>query len=593
MMRREGLVSMDRDEVVEGPETNESGGGAPGATDAREVQQPASRSPVEPAIEQGRDPGWEELLELADRVGPCERLAGLDDAALDRQVRLGAARMAAEMCRWLDLVAELVIRRVWADQGARTPAVWLSWAVGMSPTTARDRVRVALRLRELPRVREELAAGRVSYSKVRAITRVAMPETEELLLRWAGEATGAAMERIVAGFRTAQRARGAGKGEHETRDVRLRRRGDGTSEVVVRLPDDEALSLHAAILRLVDLEEAEAEARRADDEKSEAVPDAPAEAVAVAEVVADSAEAATARPVTGSRPRGSFSGSEPCGQPSPVSGAGEMGDAGVVPAVRDKDRPRGARMADALLVAVWAAVAAGGADTSGADRDTLVVHCNADDLAALRADERDLPVAVDTSQGTLPAMCRRVLRRMACEAGLVLVATDRDGTPMDVGRRERRLSTALRRALLARDRSCRFPGCDARRHLHGHHIWHWADGGPTDLDNLVLLCAFHHRYVHQHDIDIRLRTGSVPEFRRPDGRRIATTRPLPVDDADARQPRRHTGPVATHPPQAPGLRALEPDHWDGRYDLDLTVAVLQQQMRTVLPHVDAVDAVAA
>jgi hypothetical protein len=159
------------------------------------AEEAEERSPVEPAVVEGRDPGWEELLALADRVGPNAGLATVDDAALQDLVCTGAARLAAEMCHWLDLIAELVIRRTWADEGCRTPAIWLSYAVGMSPSAARDHVRVALRLRELHRVREAFAAGSVSYSKVRAICRVAVPETEELLLEWSHLATGADMER--------------------------------------------------------------------------------------------------------------------------------------------------------------------------------------------------------------------------------------------------------------------------------------------------------------------------------------------------------------------------------------------------------------
>jgi hypothetical protein len=225
------------------------------AATAEEVEE---RSPVEPAVIEGRDPGWEELLELADRVGPSAELASVDDDALQELVCTGAARLAAEMCNWLDLIAELVIRRIWAVEGCRTPAVWLSWAVGLSPSAARDHVRVALRLRELPRVREEFAAGATSYSKVRAICRVAVPETEELLLEWSRMATGADMERIVAGFPRRATGRHAAAGPSDLlRQVRLRDRGDGTSEVVIRLPDDEAHALYAGAQRLVDLETAE------------------------------------------------------------------------------------------------------------------------------------------------------------------------------------------------------------------------------------------------------------------------------------------------------------------------------------------------
>ena len=274
----------------------------------QDVERARERSPVERAVAEGRDPGWEELLELADRVGPSAALAPLDDRAVVEQVRTGAARIAAEMCHWLDLVAELVVRRIWVDQGARTPAVWLSWAVGLSPSAARDQVRVALRLRELERVREEFAAGRLSYSKVRAITRVAVPEVEELLLDWASWATGADLERIVAGFRAAQRGGRRMPGAAELlRDVRLRDRGDGTSEVVVRLPTEEAHELSACVDRLVDLDEADVE----DDVVADGETDG--EAV-LAAASADSVES------VGPRPRGGASGG--CGAARAAGGGG-------------------------------------------------------------------------------------------------------------------------------------------------------------------------------------------------------------------------------------------------------------------------------
>ena len=513
------------------------------------------RSPVEPAVVRGRDPGWEELLELADRTGPSEELAAVDNDALQRLVCTGSARLAAQMADWLDLVAELVIRRIWAVEGARTPAAWLSWAVGMSPTAARDHVRVALRLRELIGVREEFAAGRISYSKVRAITRVAVPETETLLLEWSRMATGADMERIVAGFRTTQRATTSEPGSIEpARQVRLRARGDGTSEVVIRLPDDEAHALYSGAHRLVDLEDG--------DHGSEPSHEDAAEAAAGAEGPSDERSSA------------------PADSEQDLVAEGDSAESVQAAAPQADDRSQSARLADAIVQAVQASVSAGGADTTGGDHHTLVVHVDGQDLASPGESDSAgrAAVAAETRHGALPALSRRVLRRLACDAGLVLVTTDAEGSPIDVGRRQRRLTTALRRALVDRDRSCRFPGCGARRHLHGHHIQHWADDGPTDLANLVLICSFHHRYVHDHDIDIRLRPGGAHEFRFPDGRRIARVRPFGVTGV-----RPHTA----HP--APALSAggdpdaLRPEFWDGRHCLDTTIAVLQQQVHAVLP----------
>jgi hypothetical protein len=87
---------------------------------------------------------------------------------------------------------------------------------------------------------------------------------------------------------------------------------------------------------------------------------------------------------------------------------------------------------------------------------------------------------------------------------------------LDVGRKTRTIPSALRRALLARDRHCQFPGCTARR-CDGHHIQHWAEGGPTRLDNLTLLCRRHHRAVHEGGFTIVQRDEGTPVFYRPDG----------------------------------------------------------------------------
>ena len=137
----------------------------------------------------------------------------------------------------------------------------------------------------------------------------------------------------------------------------------------------------------------------------------------------------------------------------------------------------------------------------------------------LRAGGRD-PLAPETA------------RRLACDASIVAL-TERDGRTLDVGRKTRSIPPALRRALAARDRGCRFPGCDRAR-VDAHHIHHWARGGDTRLDNLVHLCRHHHGLVHEGGFAVERRPGGEILFRRPDGRRIA---PCPAAPA---------GQVASH-----------------------------------------------
>jgi hypothetical protein len=203
-----------------------------------------------------RDLRWEELLEEASRLGPDPAMQQLSDVEVEAAVCDLAAQLAAMTCRWLGYVAELVVRGIWADQGARTPAQWLSWKAGVAPSTAREHVRVALRLRELPAIHGAFAAGRLSYSKVRALTRFAVPELEDLLLRWSGYATAAEIERIATSFRTQQRARRTTEnvdGSDGRYGWTQRFEDADTMVIQIRIPVEEGLELRDRLERRVQL----------------------------------------------------------------------------------------------------------------------------------------------------------------------------------------------------------------------------------------------------------------------------------------------------------------------------------------------------
>ena len=126
-------------------------------------------------------------------------------------------------------------------------------------------------------------------------------------------------------------------------------------------------------------------------------------------------------------------------------------------------------------------------------------------------------------------------RRLACDAATVTMRHGPAGEILDVGRRTRTISPALRRALAARDRQCRFPGCGNRR-VDAHHIEHWADGGRTALDNLVLLCRRHHRAVHEEGYRVTIDASGDVEFLRPDGHPLPQAPPAPPWTGPALQP---------------------------------------------------------
>jgi hypothetical protein len=149
--------------------------------------------------------------------------------------------------------------------------------------------------------------------------------------------------------------------------------------------------------------------------------------------------------------------------------------------------------ADALVEVCRDFLDHGDTPVSGGRRPHVTVHVAAEALCGVPAE----PCEVDGTGVITP----QAARRLACDAAVTTLTVDGDGTPLDVGRTRRSVPPSLRRALEARDRGCVICGRPARW-CDAHHIVHWADGGPTSLDNLVLLCRSHHRRVHQGRIQL-------------------------------------------------------------------------------------------
>jgi Domain of unknown function (DUF222)/HNH endonuclease len=179
----------------------------------------------------------------------------------------------------------------------------------------------------------------------------------------------------------------------------------------------------------------------------------------------------------------------------------------------------GQRRADALARLAEVSLADLDRGTAG-DRYQVVVHVDRAVLhSAATATGADVGHSVMELDHAPACVSAETSRRIACDTSVVVMQHDSQGTVLDVGRKMRTIPTAIRRALAARDRGCQFPGCTARR-CDGHHITHWADGGPTRLDNLILLCRRHHRAVHEEGFRV-VRTGDgIAIFFRPDGTRL-------------------------------------------------------------------------
>ena len=390
---------------------------------------------------------------------------------LGDQIAELSAHLDAATARLLDLIREFDARGGWGN-GFSSCGAWLTWRVGLDPGAARERVRVARALGTLPRLAQALARGELSYSKVRALTRVATPETEERLLAVGRAGTAEHVERIVRGWRRVDRiaeARETTK-RHRSRGLHVYQDEDGMVVIHGRLEPEAGAVLIKAL---------------------EAGRDALYQQRCAADVSAGTH-----------------------GSVSPRTGL----------LVSDDPPTWGQQQADALALIAEVVLHHGIEPGAPGERYQVVVHVDAPVLA-----DPDAPGQSVLEDGT--HVSAETSQRLACDATRVIMRHDADGGVTEVGARTRTIPPALRRALHHRDKTCRFPGC-GRPFGQGHHIRHWAHGGPTTLSNLTMLCRTHHRAVHEEGFEVeRLADGELC-FRRPDGQLLAESPVLPPVPAD-------------------------------------------------------------
>jgi Domain of unknown function (DUF222)/HNH endonuclease len=441
-----------------------------------------------------------EIAEAPDLVASLE---GMPRERLEAQITELAAHINAATCRWLLLVGEFERRELWADWGCKSCSHWLSYRCGLSPAAGREQVRVARSLAGLPATRAAFGRGELCYSQVRALTRIASPETEGDLIMVARHATAGQLEVIVRAYRGLL-ARAAGTTD---RFVRLDHDDDDGSLLLrARLPADEGALVVAAL-------EAGRDAIRA------ARTPAPGRAEHDHDAGAEGLDGAAGGSASAETTLIGDSGAE-----DPAVRAGEPAAGG----------PPVASNADALVLMAQTLLSTAPAERTGSDGYQVVVHVDTATLADPDEDADGGPCQLDNGSALHP----ETARRLACDASLVRIL-ERDGRPLSVGRKTRTVPPALRRALKARDQVCRFPGCPQRRFLHAHHIRHWANGGRTDLSNLVQLCSHHHRLVHEGGYTIEPGAHGTLRFRRPDQRPLPATTAHTTGRPDELE-RRHT-----------------------------------------------------
>ena len=224
----------------------------------------------------------------------------------------------------------------------------------------------------------------------------------------------------------------------------------------------------------------------------------------------------------------------------------------------------GQRRADALGLLAESALAADLDRGMAGDRYQVILH----------VDENVLITDAGSGQSALEDGIRvpaGTSRRLACDAAAVVMRHHPDGTILDVGRKTRTIPPAIRRALTARDHRCRFPGCSCR-HCDAHHVRHWAAGGATKLENLLMLCRRHHRAVHEDGFRVELRDDSEARFFWPDGRPFPDAPPAPRWVGPALEPT--SAHLAADGTTIDGDTAT-PDWYGERLDLPWAIQVLR------------------
>jgi len=373
---------------------------------------------------------------------------------LESEITELSAHIHAATFRLLELIREFDEREGWGGPGLMSCAHWLNWKCGIGLGAAREKVRVAHALKNLPKISDSFRQGQISFSKVRAMTRVATPETEEYLMMIARHGTAAHMEQLVRYFRKVKRieALEAENQRHELREMNWHIDDDGSYVIKARLTPEQGERVLKAVESAMDEEFNERKNVSAEDSSPPA--DCP-----VSEPVAQRRADALARVAEG------FLGIE--------------------------------------------------TGTNGGERSTIHVHTNLD---TLREDGEGAEGRLDSSA----QISAETSRRLACDCSVVHWHESENEDLLNIGRKSRSIPPAIRRALKRRDHGCRFPGCTAHKYVDAHHIQHWADGGETRLDNLVLLCRHHHRLVHEGGYGVRMTEQGIPEFTDPAGDPIPT-----------------------------------------------------------------------
>ena len=348
---------------------------------------------------------------------------------LDQNILTLCTRINSATYELLVMIREFDERAGWLQWGLDNCAEWLAWRCDLSMTTAREKVRVAHALKQLPLISQAFSSGELSYAKVRAMTRVTNRDNEQQQLEFALRHTAVTVAERCRELRCGRETSiGTAERAWANRSLRIRRDVErNLMTITVDLPLDTGELLEKAL-------------DKARDDEALEIPDL-------------------------------------------------------------VDTSWSVRQADAFVNILNGFLS--GRTGSNNDNHLVTIHV---DASALAGGDGRSAVPIES------------VKRHCCDGQAVIITETTDGEPLGIGRKSRLVPKSVERAVRARDNGCCvFPGCNNRRFLDCHHVEHWAHGGETSIDNLVLLCTKHHTLVHEGGFRIEKNFLENWTFFRPDG----------------------------------------------------------------------------
>ena len=437
-------------------------------------------------------------------------------AELEPQIIKLAGEINAADYRFLKLLAEFDDNHGWWGDGIKSFAHWLNYMIGLNEVVAREKVRVARALTDLPLIDEAFRLGKLSYSKVRAITRIGTPNNQDFLLMIAEYGTASHIEHLARKYRLCQRLDAEVDPDElwkKDRAFYYRIDEDGMYLFEGRLPAEEG----AVIIKAIDMMRKAIRRERGDDpeqvqarimaQRAQQQDDQGGPQDQINQTQADPQDQQNQAQSQLHDQQGLSQQQDDKELPHCQHSTGNENASQNVsaetfiqdinpPDILDDQASALTQLAEHYLETANKS----SPHTSLSEKYQVLLHINANEAHIDHQINQGDICHVENNK----FLSREVARQLACDTHMRVVLEDDDGKVLNIGRKSRTIPRAIAHALNIRDGGCRYPGCTQHFWTDAHHVRHWAAGGETKLENLITLCRFHHTQLHKDVYEIQV-----------------------------------------------------------------------------------------